>query len=198
MSDHSRNDDAENGAPNPQPTAPEAPVASQPAEEPTETAGLSASEPPIPGQGELPEQLGHPRATSASQNQGAPQPAPQGQSKLSKSDEKTWGVVMHLVMALVGLVPMLAFIAPLIVWLIFKDRSRMLDDHGRSALNWAITYLILAMVFGALMVVYVGFLLLPLLQLTHVIMCIVAAVRAAQRRKFKYPIAIPFLRVGDR
>ncbi|WP_146341087.1 DUF4870 domain-containing protein [Nesterenkonia sp. NBAIMH1] len=125
--------------------------------------------------------------------QAAPQLAPAG---MSKSDEKTWGVVMHLGSLILGIFPILSFIVPLIVWLINKDRSRMLNDHGRSALNWSITYIIMMTVFGALTAVYIGALLLPLGFLAHVILCIIAAVKAGQRRKFKHPMTIPFLRVG--
>lgn len=147
--------------------------------------GSGFTQPPShPAQPIRPQQLPDGHAT--------PAPAP---TPLSKTEERTRGTWMHIGSLVLGVFPILSFVIPLAIWLTSKDRSRMLDDHGRSALNWSITYLIYMSFSGALTVIYIGFLLLPLGLGAHVVQCIVAAVRANQRRKFKHPLAVPFLRV---
>ncbi|TDS82353.1 uncharacterized protein DUF4870 [Nesterenkonia aurantiaca] len=34
-------------------------------------------------------------------------------------------------------------IAPLVMWLLFRSRSQMLDEHGKTTLNWHITLIVL-------------------------------------------------------
>lgn len=111
----------------------------------------------------------------------APQPP------ISVSDEKTWGVLMHVGSIFVG------FLAPLIVWLIYRDRSQALDQQGRTALNWQISALIYTVVSSVLMLVLVGFLTLFAVAVLDVVFCIIAAVKAGDRETWKYPLAIPFL-----
>ena len=112
----------------------------------------------------------------------APQPP------VSVSDEKTWGVLMHVGSLFIG------FLAPLIVWLIYRERSQTLDQQGRTALNWQISALIYAVVSSVLMIVLVGFFTIFAVAILDIVFCIVAAVKAGDREAWRYPLAIPFLR----
>lgn len=114
----------------------------------------------------------------------APQPP------VSVSDEKTWGVLMHIGSLFLG------FLAPLIVWLIYRERSQTLDQQGRTALNWQISAMIYAVVSSVLMFVLVGFVTIFVVVILDLIFCIIAAVKAGDREAWKYPLAIPFLQVN--
>src|SRR5215510_683688 len=59
-----------------------------------------------------------------------------GQPPMRPEDEKMWAIGAHLGPFLIG------FIAPLVVWLMFKDRSAFLDRHGKESLNFQLTVLI--------------------------------------------------------
>ncbi|MDN5817424.1 MAG: DUF4870 domain-containing protein [Yaniella sp.] len=112
----------------------------------------------------------------------APQPP------VSVSDEKTWGVLMHIGSLFLG------FLAPLIVWLIYRDRSQTLDQQGRTALNWQISAVIYAVVSSVLMFILVGFVTLFAVAVLDIVFCIIAAVKAGDREAWRYPLSIPFLR----
>lgn len=113
------------------------------------------------------------------------------QPPVSVSDEKTWGVLMHIGAIFFG------FLVPLVVWLIYRERSRTLDQQGRTALNWQISCTIYLAISSILMVVLVGFVTMFAAIILNLIFCIIAAVNASDRAVWKYPLAIPFLQVGN-
>ena len=62
------------------------------------------------------------------------------------------GMLIHLLALLTG------FIGPLVLWLIKKDSSRFIDHHGKEAINFLITNLILSvpMIFIAIVTLGLG------------------------------------------
>ena len=59
-----------------------------------------------------------------------------------REEEKTWGMLCHL-LALTGLViPIGVIVGPLIMWLVKKDESEFVDYHGKESLNFQITMMI--------------------------------------------------------
>lgn len=113
--------------------------------------------------------------------QGSPQP-------LSTGEEQGWGVAMHL-----GGV-FLSWLVPLVLWLVFRGRSRMLDDHGKEALNFQITLFIAYLIGAATTIILIGFVILFLAWLLSIVFSIMAAVAAYDRRPFRYPLTIRFIR----
>lgn len=88
-----------------------------------------------------------------------------------------------------------SFLVPLIIWLIYRERSDTLDQQGRAALNWAISYWIYNIVAGVLALLLVGLIILPVLVVLDIVFCIIAAVKAGNGQPWKYPMSIPFLQV---
>ncbi len=64
---------------------------------------------------------------------GYPQYAPQPPQPLSPSDERMWGMLSYLLALLLG------FLAPMIIFLVYKDRSRFVRETSRESLNLQIT-----------------------------------------------------------
>ncbi|WP_246131075.1 DUF4870 domain-containing protein [Cellulomonas aerilata] len=128
---------------------------------------------PPPGHGHGPTPGGHPPAYGP----GAP---------LSPSDQRLWAVLSHL-----G--PLVAwFLAPLVIWLVFRGRGAFLEDHAKESLNFQITAAIAALVIGFVSVVTLGLgalLYLPFGVLVLVVM-IVAAVKASQGEPYRYPLTL--------
>ncbi len=106
---------------------------------------------------------------------------------VSAGEEQGWGVAMHL-----GGV-FLSWLVPLVLWLVFRERSRMLDDHGKEALNFQITLFIGYVIGTATTVILIGFVILPIIWLLSVVFSILAAVAAYQRRPYRYPLTIRFI-----
>lgn len=118
----------------------------------------------------------------------AGQPAGQPAVPVSAGEEQGWGVAMHL-----GGV-FLSWLVPLVLWLVFRQRSRMLDDHGKEALNFQITLFIAYLVGAATTIILIGFLILFLAWVLSVVFSILAAVAAYNRRPYRYPLTIRFIK----
>lgn len=110
------------------------------------------------------------------------QPPVPGQQPVSPSDEKLWATLTHIS------VPFFGFVGPLIVYLVFKDRSQWLKDNSVEALNFSILYSIAQIASVVLTAVLIGALLLPLVFVGGLILCILAAVAANKGEFYKYPV----------
>lgn len=92
------------------------------------------------------------------------------------------------------------FLGPLILWLVKKDASPFVDFHGKEALNFQITLLIVTTVLGTLaavlMIVFIGIILIPviaLVVLAAVILEIIACLAASRGEFYQYPFNIRFI-----
>lgn len=107
---------------------------------------------------------------------------------LSPGEEQGWGVAVHL-----GGV-FLSWLVPLVVWLVFRERSRMIDDHGKEALNFQITLFIAYVVGGILTVIIIGAVIVFIAWICAIIFGIMASIAAYNRRPYRYPISIRFIK----
>lgn len=122
----------------------------------------------------------------------APPPPPEDDTP--SADEKTWGMFAHLA-ALAGfIIPFGNIIGPLVVWLIKKDEMPFVDDQGKEALNFQITVLIAVLICIVLMLVLIGFLLLPIVGIAALVMIIIAAIKANEGTAYRYPFALRLIK----
>ena len=104
----------------------------------------------------------------------------------SSKEARNMAMLCHL-LGIVG------FFAPLVIWLIEKDKHRFVDEHGRAAMNYQVSLMIYYFASGALCVAFIGFVLLPVLTILHIVFSIIGAVKAGKGKAWRYPIAITFL-----
>jgi len=116
-----------------------------------------------------------------------PPPAYQPQP-VSASDEKTWSILSHVG----GII--LSWVGPLIVFLIYKDRSAVIRAHAVAALNFQLTILIGYIIGYILVIIFIGGLIVLAAAVLSIIFGILAALAANEGRPYKYPIAIPFVK----
>lgn len=109
-------------------------------------------------------------------------------------EAKTWGMILHLSMLAGHVAVLLGFVAPIVIWQVKKDQLPEIDQHGKNAVNWLLSYLIYAASCVPLCFVIIGIPLLALLSLTSVIFCIIAGVKASNGETWKYPGSITFFR----
>ncbi len=119
---------------------------------------------------------------------GAPQPYGAPPPSMSPADEKLWATLVHLGGLFFG------FLAPLIGYLILKDRGPFVRAHTAAALNFQLTLLIVMVVGSILSIVIVGIFVLIAAYVLNVVFCIIAAVKANRGEWYTYPLTIPFLR----
>lgn len=119
-----------------------------------------------------------------------PQPpygAAQPPASMAPADEKLWSTLIHLGGLFFG------FLAPLIGYLVLKDRGPFVRAHSATALNFQLTLLIAYVVGGILSIVVIGIFILIAAYVLNIVFCIIAAVKANQGQWYKYPLTIPFL-----
>jgi len=133
------------------------------------------------------------------------------------SDARTWGMLAHLAaLAVFTAIPFGNIIGPLIVFLIKKDEDPFITQAGKESLNYQITITIAGII---LLLSYVSFfftyivhaamhpnalaeapwflLIIPALvalAVYDVICVVIAAVRTYNGERYRYPLAIPFIR----
>lgn len=107
---------------------------------------------------------------------------------LSVSDEKTLSLAAHLLCLIAG------FVAPLVIWLVFKGRGPFLEHHAKEALNFQITVMVALLVGGITALLLVGVVLILVLIPWMVIMPIIAAVKASSGEWYRYPLTFRFVR----
>jgi uncharacterized Tic20 family protein len=123
-------------------------------------------------------------------------PGPAPVTQLSQSDERLWATLIH-VSAIVGIVIGVGFIGwigPLIIFLVFKDRSAFVAQHGRSTINFQITMAIAAVVAAFLWIVLIGVLITAAIYVVVIVFSIIAALAANRGERYTYPLSIPFLK----
>ncbi|MCB0907198.1 MAG: DUF4870 domain-containing protein [Nocardioidaceae bacterium] len=151
--------------------------------------------PPPPAYGQAPPgQPGYPAAGYGQPTYGQPTygqptygaPAP---GMLSPADERTWGAGAHW-SALVALLIGLPFLGPLLVLLIYGNKSAWVRRQAVESLNFQLSMIIYAIVSAILIIVLIGFFLLLAVGALSIIMPIVAAVKVNNGEDFRYPITI--------
>ena len=108
------------------------------------------------------------------------------------SESRNWAVLAHL-SALVAMLVALAFLGPLVVYLIKKDEDPFVRDQALEALNFQLTFLIYGFVSAVLIIVLIGLLLLVIVGVLWFVLIIVAAVKAGRGDRFRYPLTIRFV-----
>ena len=105
--------------------------------------------------------------------------------------EKTYAAIVHLspLVAWFVLGP-LTFLAPLVMWLIRRESSTFVDDHGREATNFCISFLLYHIILG---ITIIGLIAYPVLWIIMIVNQIRAAVAARSGEYFRYPMSIRFL-----
>ena len=100
-------------------------------------------------------------------------------------DDKTLVVLMHASQFLTS------FILPLVLWLLFRDKSKLADEAGKKIINFQLSYLVYCIILcitciGSVLVVFIGF--------AMIIFIIIAIVKAINGENWDYPLTIRFLK----
>ena len=118
----------------------------------------------------------------------APQYVAGPAAPLSDSDQRLWATLAHI-----GPI-ILWVIAPLVIWLVYKDRGRYVEDQSKEALNFQITLTIAATISGFLILAFIGIVLLPAVLIGGLVLMIMAAIAANKGEAYRYPLNIRFIK----
>ena len=143
-----------------------------------ETPMQSPMQPPIP----------RPGGYGPQQNPGGPLSA----------EERNWAMACHLA-AFSGYlgIPFGHILGPLIVWIMKRDTSAFINEHGKEAMNYNISITIYFTVCFLVGITIIGLLVaIPAaiaLGIADIVFRIIAAMKASNGERYSYPMTIRFL-----
>lgn len=106
------------------------------------------------------------------------------------SDVRTYASFMHLSLLAHLITGGVGVVLVLVMWLVKKDKSAFLDDHGREALNFQISLIIYVLLSALLTVCGIGVILMLAVPVLGVVGMIMAVVAANRGEYFRYPATI--------
>lgn len=115
---------------------------------------------------------------------GAPAYGAPGVAPMSDADQRLWATLAHVG----GIV--LGFLAPLVVWLVYKDRGRFVEEQSKEALNFQITIVIGYVISGITMIIGIGFILFFVVWVISIVFAIMAAIAVNKGQAYRYPMTL--------
>ncbi len=117
-----------------------------------------------------------------------------GPATVALQEERTWSVLAHLTMFLNLFTGFLGPVVALIIWLVYRDRSRKVAFHALQSMwyqvAWVVTLAVGWAFTGLLTLILIGFLLIPVMALVSVVPFVHAAYAAYGVSKdgdYRYP-----------
>ena len=117
-------------------------------------------------------------------------------------EERTWALIAHLggPAGLLLSAGLFGFAVPLVVWLARREDSPFIGDQGKEALNFQLTLFFVHVVAWLFVLVTLGVGLLVVLPcflvlwIGELILGVVAAVRANEGQRYRYPLTLRLIR----
>jgi uncharacterized protein len=117
----------------------------------------------------------------------------------TNAEARNWAMAAHL-SALVGSVVALAFLGPLVVYLVKRDDHPYIRQQAAEALNFNLSMLLYTVVFAIVFLItillIVGVILIPVAiagAVAWLVLTIMGGVKAGKGQPFKYPLTIRFV-----
>ena len=121
------------------------------------------------------------------------------------AEERQWGMFAHLSMLAAGLLTSAIggwgwFLGPLIIWLMKKDTMPFVADQAKEALNFSllVTAVFVVLMLLGFLTLGVGFLVtvpvMVIVGIAALILTIMAAMKANDGVRYRYPINIRFIK----
>jgi len=126
-------------------------------------------------------------------------------TEIDKKQERIWAMFCHLssFIALLGFfsgvgignigIPFANILGPLVIWLIKKNESSVIDEHGKESLNFQISVTIYSLLAGLLCFIFIGIPILFAIMIAWFVLVIIASIKASNGELYKYPITIHFI-----
>ncbi len=113
------------------------------------------------------------------------------------TDTSIWGMLIHISQFCGYFIPLAGWAVPLVLWLLKRNDSPVIDQHGRIVMNWLITEMIYAIIFGFLCIIVIGIPFIIILGILAVVYPIIGAIKASSGKTWHYPGSIHFLTLHD-
>ncbi len=114
--------------------------------------------------------------------------------QMDEKQERMWAMLCHIGIFAGFFIPFGNIIAPLVIWLTKKEESPLIEDQGKESLNFQISMTIYSLIAAVLTMIVIGFVLLAALAIFSIVMVIMAGVKANSGERYRYPLAIKFIK----
>lgn len=109
-----------------------------------------------------------------------------------EAETRQMALLLHLSQLTGYVLPVLGYVAPILIWQLKKNDLPGLDAHGKNAANWILSEIIYLAVSAVLCLILIGFPLFIAVLIMGTVFPIIAAVKGNNGEVWKYPLAIPF------
>lgn len=123
-----------------------------------------------------------------------PGQAPGSAPAAAPSNERTMGMLCHLLAFSGYIIPFGHIIGPLVIWLVKKDESAFVDAAGKESLNFQITVTIASLICLPLVFILIGIPLLIAVAIANVVLVIIAAVKTNEGVAYRYPYSLRLIK----
>lgn len=111
-------------------------------------------------------------------------------------DARLWATLCHAggFANFIG-TPFVGFIAVFLIWVLKRDTNPFVDEQGREALNFQITYFMFYFTVGLLCFVLIGLFLLPLVPIAVIaqfVLTVIAVIKVNDGKRYRYPFILRF------
>ncbi len=113
-----------------------------------------------------------------------PQYTPYSQPSVPAGEENMWAMLCHLSTFLLG------WLGPLVIWLIQREKMPLVDDQGKEALKFQISFVIYSLVCLPFCFILIGFVMIAGLAVFALVVTIIGAMQAHQGIAYRYPLCI--------
>jgi uncharacterized Tic20 family protein len=116
--------------------------------------------------------------------------APRVVDEGASPSDRTYATLMHLMLVIATFTAVPLILGPLIMWLIKKDESPFLNDHGKEALNFNISIFLYMIIAAVSFLCGIGVVLLPVVWVFGLVVSVLAAMSANRGEYYRYPACI--------
>lgn len=110
-------------------------------------------------------------------------------------DANQYSMFIHLSQFMGVFTGGIGLLIPVILWLIKKDESPIIDNNGKIVINWILSFLIYGACAGILCLIVIGIPLLIALAICDFIFIILGSIKASSGVLWKYPLSIEFFTI---
>jgi len=115
-------------------------------------------------------------------------------AETTSKNDKTWAMLCHLSGLSIFLgMPLGNVVLPLVIWLLKREESELVNINGKEAVNFQISMTLYLLLAGLLCLVFIGFILMPVIIIASIILVIQASIQVSEGREYHYPFSIHFI-----
>lgn len=108
-------------------------------------------------------------------------------------DDRTWATLAHIG-GLVFFIPLGNVLVPLVIWILYKEKSSLVEREAKKSLNFQLSMLIYMLAATVLSIIGIGVLLMFALIVIDVIFVIQAAMKTNEGQEYNYQFSLQLIK----